>query len=135
MQHAAIDVNALNQADESALMLAALRSDLTSSQRLIERGAMVNRSGWSALHYAASGSDARIVALLLDRGADIDAGSPNRSTPLMMAARYGSEACVSLLLARGADARRRNELDLGAADFARLAGRDALARHLAELAR
>jgi hypothetical protein len=68
--------------------------------------------------------------LLLDRGAPIDAKSPNGSTPLMMAARYGAEASVDLLLARGADAKRRNDLNLDAADFARQGGRDFLVERL-----
>jgi hypothetical protein len=42
---------------------------------------------------------------------------------------------VNLLLARGADATRRNEKGLRAADFARLAAREALATRLAEKAR
>jgi ankyrin repeat protein len=71
----------------------------------------------------------------LDKGATIEALSPNRSTPLMMAARYGSEASVDLLLARGANTRLRNDRDMNAADFARSAGRDALAARLDALAR
>ena len=69
--------------------------------------------------------------MLLDRGAPIDAPSPNRSTPLMMAARYGAEANVDLLLARGADLRLRNDLDLDAADFAKLGAREFLLPRLA----
>jgi ankyrin repeat protein len=72
----------------------------------------------------------QVVELLLARGAAVDAVSPNGSTPLMLAARYGSEESVNLLLARGADAARRNERQLRAADFARLAGREALAVRL-----
>jgi ankyrin repeat protein len=53
----------------------------------------------------------------------------------MMAARYGSEASVQLLLERGADARLRNDRQLSAADFARLGGREKLAERLAALAR
>jgi hypothetical protein len=135
LEHPQTDVEALNQAGESALMLAALKGELAWAQRLLDRGARVNASGWSALHYAATGSEPRVVALLLDRGAFIDAESPNRSTPLMMAARYGSDANVALLLARGADPKRRNDLELGAADFAKLGGRNSLAAKLAELAR
>jgi len=135
LEHPQTDVEALNQAGESALMLAALKGELAWTQRLLDRGARLNAIGWSALHYAATGPEPRVVALLLDRGALIDAESPNRSTPLMMAARYGSEANVALLLARGADPKRRNDLELGAADFARLAGRNSLAAKLAELAR
>jgi ankyrin repeat protein len=70
------------------------------------------------------------VALLLDRGAPIEALSPNRTTPLMMAAGYGAEANVDLLLARGADPKRRNDRDFDAAAFARQAGRDFLLKRL-----
>jgi hypothetical protein len=42
---------------------------------------------------------------------------------------------VVLLLERGADATLRNQLDLGAGEFARAAGREALAKRLDGLAR
>jgi uncharacterized protein len=129
-----IDVDALNAAGESALMLAALKGDLPGARALLDRGARINQPGWSAIHYAATGPEPQAVQLLLDRGADIDAASPNQTTPLMMAAQYGSEDSVTVLLKRGADAKRRNQRALGAADFARLAGRDALAKRLEQAA-
>jgi uncharacterized protein len=125
-----LDVNALNEAGESALMMAALKGQPELSQRLIERGAAIDKQGWSPLHYAATGPDPSVVKLLLDRGAPIDARSPNGSTPLMMAAQYGSEASAELLLQRGADPRIRNDRGLSAADFARLSNREALAASL-----
>jgi len=130
-----VDVNALNQAGESALMMAALKGDLAGVQLLLERGAKVDQTGWSPLHYAATGPEPKVVQLLLDCGADIDAASPNGSTPLMMAAQYGSEDSVRLLLDRGADPRRRNQLDLGAIDFARRAGRSTLVKRLEQATR
>ena len=69
----------------------------------------------------------------MEKGADVNAASPNGSTPLMMAAQYGSEDGVKLLLAGGADPKRRNQRDLKASDFARLAGRENLATALAKL--
>jgi uncharacterized protein len=126
----ALDVNALNANGESALMIAALRGNLAWAQRLIERGAKTHKEGWSPIHYAATGPEPKLVALLLDRGAPIDAASPNRSTPLMMAARYGAEASVDLLLARGANKALRNDLDLSAGDFAKLGGREFLLQRL-----
>ena len=126
----ALDVNALNANGESALMIAALRGNLAWAQRLIERGAKTHKEGWSPIHYAATGPEPKLVALLLDRGAPIDAASPNRSTPLMMAARYGAEASVDVLLARGANKALRNDLDLSAGDFARLGGREFLLQRL-----
>jgi len=125
-----LDVNALNDAGESALMMAALKGQADWSQKLIERGASIAKAGWSPIHYAATGPDTAVVKLLLDKGAPIDARSPNGSTPLMMAAQYGAETSVELLLQRGADPRVRNERGLTAADFARLAKREALATRL-----
>lgn len=124
-------MDAANEAGETALMMAALRGRLDWVQRLLARGASLNRSGWTPLHYAATGPSSDVVALLLDSGAAIEAASPNGTTALMMAARYGTEDAVNLLLARGASRSARNAQGLGPADFARLAGRDRLAARLA----
>ena len=75
------------------------------------------------------------MRLLLEHGAEVDAAAPNGTTPLMMAAQYGSEDSVRLLLERGADPNRRNQRELNAADFAKLAGRDSLAARLHKLQR
>lgn len=125
-----IDVNALNSAGESPLMMAALKGDATGVKLLLDSGAKVNQPGWSALHYAATGPEPKVVQLLIERGAEVEAASPNGSTPLMMAAQYGSEDSVNLLLARGADVNRRNEKSLRAIDFAKLSGREPLVKRL-----
>ena len=130
LAHPQIAVDLANASDETPLMMAALRGRLDWAERLLERGAKLNRPGWTPLHYAASGPEPKVVALLLDRGAVVDAPSPNRSTPLMMAARYGDEGAVALLLARGANLELRNDRGLNAADLARLAGRENLAVRL-----
>ena len=135
LEQPSINVNALNAAGESALMLAALKGELAGARLLLQRGAEVSLPGWSPIHYAATGPDPRLVQLLLDRGADINGASPNGTTPLMLAARYGAEESVKLLLERGADVTRRNQRGLGSSDFARLAGRDALVKRLEQLAR
>jgi len=131
--HPELKVDATNGSDETPLMMAALRGSIGAARRLLERGARLERPGWTPLHYAASGPSAPMVRLLLERGAPIDARSPNGTTPLMMAARYGDEGSVAVLLERGADATLRNQLDLNAADFARAAGREPLARRLESL--
>jgi ankyrin repeat protein len=128
--HPALEVDAANDVGETPLMMAALRGNLTWAHKLLARGAKPHREGWSPLHYAATGPEPELVRLLLDKGAPADARSPNGSTPLMMAARYGSEASVDVLLARGADPKLRNQKDLTAADFARMDGRDVLAKRL-----
>jgi ankyrin repeat protein len=112
-----------------------LRGRLAWCQRLLARGAQVNREGWSPLHYAATGPEPKTVTLMLDKGAHIDAVSPNRTTPLMMAARHGPEESLDLLIARGADSRLRNDKGLNAADLARQVGRESLAARLDKLTR
>jgi len=104
--------------DESPLMIAALRGHTELVKKLIARDADVNKPGWAPLHYAATGGHVDIMKILLDDYAFIDAQSPNKTTPLMMAAKYGSTAAVKLLLDEGADATMRNELGLSAVDFA-----------------
>jgi hypothetical protein len=130
IEHPQLKPDQANEAGETPLMMAALKGSIDWVQRLLERGAAVQREGWTPLHYAATGPEPRTVELLLAARATVDAPSPNRSTPLMMAARYGSEGSVRLLLARGADARLRNDREMSAADFARSAGREALAAQL-----
>lgn len=125
-----LDVNAANAKQETALMMAALRGEVEVLRQLLARGATVHQTGWSAVHYAASGPNPEALTLLLDRGAPLEARSPNGSTPLMMAAGYGPEGAVDLLLKRGADRRLKNDLGLTPADFAEGAGREKLAARL-----
>jgi ankyrin repeat protein len=129
-----LKVDQANSAGETALMMAALRGHDEWLPKLMAQGAGIERDGWTPLHYAATGPQPATVAWLLERGARVDARSPNGTTPLMMAARYGSEESVDLLLRRGADPKLRNQLDLTAADFARLAARDPLAQRLSTAA-
>jgi ankyrin repeat protein len=118
LQRSQTVVDVLNQHAESPLMLAALGGYEQICQRLIARQADVNKPGWTALHYAATGGHVAIIQMLLDAHAYIDAASPNGSTPLMMAARYGTVDAVKRLLNAGADPTLKNDLGLTAVDFA-----------------
>ena len=70
---------------------------------LIAHGAEVNKTGWTALHYAAYAGNDAIVSILLEHAAYIDAAAPDNVTPLMMAVRANKTSVVKLLLAEGAD--------------------------------
>jgi ankyrin repeat protein len=117
------DVNVLNPKGESALMMAALRGQQAMAEKLIKRGADVNKTGWAPLHYAASNGHLALMALLLENSAYIDAESPNGTTPLMMAAMYGTPEAVKLLIDEGADPQLKNQQGLTALQFAQRANR------------
>lgn len=133
-----VKVNATNARDESPLMMAALKGRADIVKTLLARDADVNKTGWAPLHYAASAASAQhvaIIRILLDNYAYIDAASPNGTTPLMMAARYGSEDAVQLLLDEGADPTLKNQLGLAASDFAARANRTEVAEKIAAAVR
>ncbi len=117
--------------DESPLMLAALKGYADICKKLISMDADVNKPGWAPLHYAATGGHLAVIRILLDNDAYIDAASPNGTTPLMMAAGYGSVDAVQLLLEAGADPLLKNAQGLTAEDFARRVQRDIAAALLA----
>lgn len=132
------NVEARNAQDESPLMMAAIKGSVDAVKALVARDADVNKTGWAPLHYAASAGSpqhAQIISLLLERHAYIDAASPNGTTPLMMAAHYGSTEAVQLLLDEGADPTLKNQLGLTATDFAMRASRTDSAEKIASAIR
>jgi hypothetical protein len=112
-----LEVKARN--GDTALMIAAYKGNKPAVEALLAKGAEVNRPGWTPLHYAAASGSNEIVSMLLEKSAYIDAESPNKTTPIMMAAWEGHILTVKLLLDEGADATLKNELGMTAIDFAR----------------
>lgn len=102
----------------TALMMAAFKRNTPAALALLERGAKVNRKGWSPLHYAAAGDAADIARILIERGAALDSRAPGGLTPLMMAAREGQESAVAVLLEAGANTSLKSSDGMTAADFA-----------------
>lgn len=118
LNHPQVKVEVRSATDESPLMLAALKGELELCRFMIQKGADVNKPGWAPLHYAATNGHLEVMRLLLDENAYIDAASPNNTTPLMMAAHYGTSTAVKLLLEAGADPVLKNDQGLTAIDFA-----------------
>lgn len=118
-----VQVDPRNANDETPLMLAALRGHTDLVRTLIARDADVNKTGWTPLHYAATNGHLAIIQLLIETHAYIDAESPNGTTPLMMAAHYGTPQAVRLLLDEGADPTLKNQQGLSAIDFAQRGNR------------
>lgn len=125
-----INLEATTRNGDNALMIASYKGNKEAVQKLLARGVEVNRPGWTPLHYAAFAGSNEVVRLLLDRDAYIDAASPNKTTPMMMAAWEGHIMTVKLLLDAGADATLKNELGMTAIDFAEKFGHRDIAEGL-----
>jgi ankyrin repeat protein len=113
-----IDLEARSANGNTALMMAAYKHKQDAVNALLAKGAKVNQSGWTALHYAASAGDLPIMKIFLERDAVVDARAPANVTPLMFAAREGQEGAVKLLLSWGADATLKSDHGWTAAQFA-----------------
>jgi hypothetical protein len=134
---------------DTPLHLAAAGYRVEIGQLLLAAGADVNarmnhrRSG--PLHYAAdgyingtawnAGRQVRMIEVLLDAGAEIDAQDKNGATALHRAVRTRCAAAVKCLLKRGADTRVRNKNGSVAFDLAtRNTGRGGSGAEAAKLA-
>jgi hypothetical protein len=134
LAHRAINLEQRAPNGNTALMMAAFKSNKGLVRKLLAKGAVVTYPGWTPLHYAAAAGSTEIVAILLEHHAYIDAESPSQLTPLMLAAREGQEAVAEQLLAAGADATLKNNEKLTASQIAMRADKPRIAaaidRHL-----
>lgn len=105
------NVQRSNRNGEQALQLAAWGGHLEAVKWLLAHGAPLDRLGneWGALHYAAFNGHEPVARELITRGANINARTPNRSTPLMLAAREGRDNLARLLLEAGADTKAQSD--------------------------
>ncbi len=73
---------------------------------------------------AAARGSAAIVAMLVDRGADVNAATDFGNTALMYAAARGQVDAVRVLLQRGALSGHKNKYGLGFVDWAKWSDRE-----------
>lgn len=126
-----VDVDHANFSGETVLMMAALSGMLPEVKILVDkRGADINKSGWTPLHYACTTGQLEISEYLLNKGATVNALSDSDTTPLMMAIRAGNIQLVRLLLDRGADLQIRNHQGFSAIDVAELFNQEEISKGL-----
>ena len=119
---------------------AAMRGDLAAVRSLLAEGEDVNGAlgdGMTALHWAAMKGRLDLAAVLIDAGADLEAGTRlGGHTPLHVASRAAQAPLVEALLEAGADAGAATTTGVAALHFAAGAGSagaiGALVRHGAD---
>jgi ankyrin repeat protein len=123
---AGADADSPNPEGQTALLAVARTGNVAAAQLLLAEGATVDaREKWggqTALMWAAARRHPEMMRLLISKGADVNARSTDRDyqrhvtaegrpksldsgglTPLLYAARENCQACVEVLLERGAD--------------------------------
>jgi ankyrin repeat protein len=97
----------------NALAYAAVRNRDKHAQVLLERGAHIeatDNDGWTALMYAAAWDHLETTKLLIEKGADVNHQSGEElSTPLTLAAQYGSVRAAEVLIDSGALLEAKNQ--------------------------
>jgi len=105
------------------LFLSAKYGSLKSAERYLDEGEDINakraEDGRTALHIAAERGHRKMVTLLLNRGAYVNARDDEGDTPLHLAAAAGHDGVVRILLSDGADATARNNAGQAPLDLAK----------------
>ena len=132
------DLGVGNEIGYTALMGAARGASIDVLRLLLSCGGhatQTDKHGRSALHWAVAqsgdSSQAACVHVLIDAGADINAGDEGGITPLMNAACFGCADAVRELLQRGADPQLRDNKGRTAKDLASERGHSDVAALLA----
>lgn len=100
------DINSLDSlSSKSSLTMAISNSDLRSANLLLERGADVNAGGNRALYSALYNADMKRFKILLERGIEINEDCRYGNSILYDAVEIGNNEAVRLLLQAGAKAK------------------------------
>ena len=107
----------------SEIIEAATKGNLQKVKQLIENLADVNalnKNGYTALMFASLNGHTDIVKLLIEKGANIDAGiNLENETALMFSSKNGHIDVVKTLLEKGADVKIRDSASRTAVDYAK----------------
>ena len=100
------DIGARNRGGFTALHAAAYISDIDTARKLLGKGAnlndQANKAGVTPLSVAAEEGQVRMARILVEHGADLEAGERNGYTPLSRALWRDQKEVVSLLRQSGA---------------------------------
>jgi ankyrin repeat protein len=109
---------------DSDLLSEARRGSLRKVKSLLKAGANIEgrgylgNYGWTPLMHAALNPDISICALLIEKGAKINARNKRGTTALTLAARHGLTETCAFLIEKGADVKAKDDIGMTALFFA-----------------
>ncbi len=122
----------LDKGGKNDVVFAAAIGDAAAFSNLQKQGSIYPKLGWTAVHGAAACGQLEILKQLIADHADLNASTADlKETPLMWAARLGRKDVIELLLANGADPKRRDHKNRTAAEHAQWNGFEELSNLLA----
>lgn len=116
-----IDINAINDQGDSALVLACMQNNLRIAQQLINADAdmlLKRLDGNSVLHYSTGRGNKEIAKLLVEKGMDINNKNNEGETPLIVASICGFNEISALLIDNGADVNEKDNDEHSALHYA-----------------
>lgn len=126
-----------DQMGRSPLHYATRAGDVSQVRELLRAGAdpkTGDRDGFTPLHFAAQEHHLDVATELIEYGVEIDAPNKHGNTPLFVAVfnSRGRGDMISLLIANGADATRKNWFGQSPVALAQLIGNYGVVGHLAD---
>lgn len=114
----------VNENNSDPLYAASLNGNDKAVIALLGHGANVNAvsEGSTALWQAANSSHTKTAEILVQRGANIEAGNSDGETPLLAAASRANEALVNFLLDHGANVKAKDNFGMNALHKCSLSG-------------
>lgn len=126
-----VDVNIRDENYDTALQAAIRGDEYETAKLLMDRGAIIEDGEYGNLLVTASyRGHSRVIQLLLDDGADVNAESDDHDTALRAASYEGNYEVVQLLLANGADVNAKSDKYGTALQTASSEGHDEVVRLL-----
>lgn len=99
-----VDINTLYRGRETLLSLAYANSRLEVVTLLLKRNAAIDEKlGRAMLLKEAESGNIQMLALLLDKGLDVNTRNQSGTSPLLLAANQGHDKTTKFLLDKGAD--------------------------------
>ena len=136
LKRGGVDVNKRDEAGNTPLIYACLKSARDLVKLLLDNGAdagLANQKNRAPIHAAAEAGNFQIISMLIEAGADVNGADNDGTTPLMVLAQRGkTDAALKLLENAKIDIHIKDNAGRMAIDFATASGLRELVKALSQ---